>query len=290
MIMRPETLCGGIMQRLSLSFFYDLGANLRRLKDFQVGETRASVWGHFYAAETSLDGLLRTYWMSPAVRSSWALGNELQQTILATRTQGDLAGTLTELEIAKIHGAISAFEPVLRADLSIADAYYVTRKGGYDTITLITNAEALFPEAIRTKVQSAIPEIQEAGKCLAFELCTASGIHIMRALEVVLKAYFKAVTKGEPLPKNRNIGAYLKKLEGGGYGDKKTIAALTQIKDLHRNPLVHPDETLTKDEAIGLWGIVISATGAMLKAIPVAPVTPLAATLAALPPFEEPPS
>jgi hypothetical protein len=51
-------------------------------------------------------------------------------------------------------------------------------------------------------------------------------------------------------------------------GNAKVLAALQQIKDPHRNPLAHPEETLTLEEAVGLFGIVQSAVNAMLKEIP----------------------
>jgi len=53
------------------------------------------------------------------------------------------------------------------------------------------------------------------------------------------------------------------------------LASLQQIKDLHRNPLAHPEETLTLEEAVGLFGIVQSAINAMLKEIPDPPPVPL---------------
>ena len=68
--------------------------------------------------------------------------------------------------------------------------------------------------------------------------------------------------------KYRNLGNYIKKLDELEAGDEKVRATLRQIKDLHRNTLVHPEDVLTMDEAINLLGIIRSAVAAMLKAIP----------------------
>ena len=271
---------GVIVQRLSLTFFYNLGVSLSPLKEVRGEVPFAEVWTDIYSAESSLQTLLWTTWMTNAVRSSWQLGKALYDVLHEIRTKADFTKNLTHLQAHEIQSAVKAFEPVMRADLSIADAYYVTSKGGYDTMALITNAVVLFPADLLLKVPEAIPEIQEAGKCLAFELCTAAGIHVLRALELVLKAYFKHVTNGKPLPNNRNLGSYLKALSG--VADAKVLGVLTQIKDLHRNTLMHPEEALTKDEAIDLFGIVRSAVGAMLKAMPV-PATPGLASMLAAP-------
>jgi hypothetical protein len=215
--------------------------------------------------------MLETQWLFPAIRSSWMLGSSLRKALAETLADPNLDRNLTPLETARITSALTAFEPVLRADLSVADAYFVTRKGAFDSLVLIFNAEELFPAAMASKVPDAVREVREAGKCLAFEVCTAAGVHVLRALEIVLKAYFRAVTNGEPLPKNRNLGTYIRKLEELKVGGPKVLAVLRQIKDLHRNPLMHPEETLDKEAAISLFGIVISAIGAMLPDIPQPP-------------------
>jgi hypothetical protein len=174
---------------------------------------------------------------------------------------------------------------VIVAELAVADAYFVSRKAGYDTYTLISNAEAVFPADLPIKVPNAIPDIREAGKCLAYELGTAAGLHALRAMEAVLRKYWETITGGKPHPSQRNIGLYLQKMEKLGVGNSKVIAALKQIKDLHRNPLMHPEETLNLEDAIGIFGIVRSAMGGMLKEIPSSADGPMARAFAeVLPP------
>jgi len=87
-------------------------------------------------------------------------------------------------------------------------------------------------------------------------------------LETVLRRYWDAVANGAPHPKEKNLGVYLRELENKDVGEKKVRAVLAQIKDLHRNPLFHPEDQLSIDDAVGLFGIVRSAVTAMLKEIP----------------------
>jgi hypothetical protein len=51
-------------------------------------------------------------------------------------------------------------------------------------------------------------------------------------------------------------------------GSPKVIAALKQIASLHRNPLIHPEDSLTVDQAVGLIGICVSAVNQMLAEMP----------------------
>ena len=91
---------------------------------------------------------------------------------------------------------------------------------------------------------------------------------MMRALEHVLRVYFDVASSGAARPKTNNMGDYLHELKEHNWGDEKVCACLKQIKDLHRNELIHPEVTLSLDEALGLWGIVQSAISAMLPHIP----------------------
>ena len=72
--------------------------------------------------------------------------------------------------------AAKQFETVFLAELQTLAAYYVEEKGAYATDALIERAEMVFPEGIREKLtQQTIDEIRESGKCLAFDIATASG-------------------------------------------------------------------------------------------------------------------
>lgn len=155
--------------------------------------------------------------------------------------------------------------------MNISPAYLVVKKRGYDTADLIARAEVLFPADLVRKVPEALEDVRQAGKCMAFELGTAAGFHTMRATELVLRHYYDAVMNGAERPKTNNIGDYLREMENAKAGDAKTLATLRQIKDSHRNELIHPEENLTLDDALALIGISQSAIVAMLREVPEAP-------------------
>ncbi|MSO69455.1 MAG: hypothetical protein EXQ98_04135 [Alphaproteobacteria bacterium] len=237
----------------------------------------SEAFGWLYGAEESLNNLFATTWFFPAINASFGPGQELLGAIKSVTTRSDFDAEIGWPASFAIARALSVFEGAVKAELAVANAYFVTRKGGYDTLALVANAEMLFPTDLGQKIPTAILDLREAGKCLAFELPTAAGFHVLRATETVLRAYWGAVGNGKPHPRKKTMGDYLKRMQDEGGGNAKARAALQQIKDLHRNPLMHPEETLTLDEAIGLFGIVQSAISAMLKDIPLPTPNPIAA-------------
>ncbi|MGL4395614.1 MAG: hypothetical protein ACRCS9_03650 [Hyphomicrobium sp.] len=262
------------MIRISLSYPYDIGVSFERLRQGLVqGQPISSVKFELAEVEDQLAGLFHPQAIySQALRGSFHDGNVLYEAIKKLTTDSDPTRLLDFRDVYSVIGALETFEPILKGELRAADAYFVSKKGGFDTIDLIVRAEVLFPADLPDKVPDAVPDIQEAGRCIAFDLGTAAGFHLLRASEAVLLKYWDAVTAGAPRPKNRNLGRYIKRLDEMQAGDAKVRATLRQIKDLHRNSLVHPEDVLTADEAIDLLGIIRSAVSAMLKAIPPPPL------------------
>jgi hypothetical protein len=95
------------------------------------------------------------------------------------------------------------------------------------------------------------------------------------------------VTGGKARPTNRNMGDYLAALQKLDAGDPKVRSALKDLKDLHRNPLIHPEQFLESvDEAIALMNGIHAVMVHMLREISeelipksVVPANPLAAAV-----------
>jgi len=185
------------------------------------------------------------------------------------RADKDGERKITQYDANDLNRQFNLFKTVLLAELETLNANFVTQKRGYDTATLIEAAENIFPPELPHRVPEAVFDLREAGKCIAFELPTAAGFHLHRANEAILHRYYDAVTDGKPRPTSRNIGDYLAALRQHNAGDPKLLAALKDLKDLHRNPLIHPDQTLESiDEAIALMNGIHNAVVHMLKVIP----------------------
>jgi len=84
-------------------------------------------------------------------------------------------------------------------------------------------------------------------------LCTASGFHVVRAVEGTLESYYQKFTN-QPGVTQVGWNDYLKDLEAIPEGtvpapDSKTVAVIRQMKDDYRNPVVHPRVVLTEADA-----------------------------------------
>jgi hypothetical protein len=171
---------------------------------------------------------------------------------------------LTDEQVNEFNGSWGKFENDLQLDLTRAPIFFVKRKGIYETPPLINSAEYALVDDVRREVSpEAKRDLNQAGRCLAFELATASGYHALRAVEKVSRDYLSAVT-GKPLEK-ANLKGVIDGLRGSGKADVKTMAVLDQIRDLHRNPIDHPELFLELPEAMELFDICKSAISVMAR-------------------------
>ncbi len=169
------------------------------------------------------------------------------------------------------------FETVLAAELQVIDTYVIDKKGIYVTSDLIDAADIALDEAVRKTVPAeALRDFKESGRCLAFDLATASGYHAMRAVETIVKQWHRAVCK-PPAGKKMEMGSCINELRGAN-ADKGILGILDQIRDLHRNPLMHPEIFLTLPEALRLFNIVQSAISAMAEEVAKIPPATLPAS------------
>jgi hypothetical protein len=74
------------------------------------------------------------------------------------------------------------------------------------------------------------------------------------------------VTGKEPKPKMRNWHAYIKRLEDAG-AKQEITKFLDHLRDSYRNPVLHPEENVSEDQAIVLFGACVSVVMLMVEEI-----------------------
>jgi hypothetical protein len=173
------------------------------------------------------------------------------------------------------------FETILYEELRVLPTYSASKKGAYSTSDLIDNAEVVFPDPmLKTLSQAIIGEVRQAGKCLAFDIPTASGFHMLRATEGVLHEYYLVICKPKKKDKLDSWGAYITALykltqDGSAIDDetknhiKKVLALLQQVKDEDRNQIMHLEVVLNDDQAFALFEITKGAIMAMAEKLPI---------------------
>ena len=265
------------MEKFDGFILYRLGAALHPLT-FLKGSTlreEGTAWGDAHRAlllaEPALDEFLQK---NPfKLRVSLEAAKGLLVIIRAVRAMiGDFSkrnNRLDLLSVGEIERAATNFINVIKAEMPTLPLYFVSKKGGNDTDDLIEHGEVFFPPDLGTKVPTAIADIQQGARCIAFDLPTAAGYHFHRANEAVLRRYWDVVTSGATPPGNKSAILYLDQMVHRGVGDPKVIAALRDLVKLHRNPLAHPDQSLADaNEAIALMNSIHGVVVHMLKAIP----------------------
>ncbi len=175
---------------------------------------------------------------------------------------------------ANLRDALSRFEHVLQAETRRAPTYLAAKIGIYETEDLVERGDQSFPNECQPKInKDAIAEYQSAGRALAFNLPTAAGFHVARAVEIVMKDYHKHFVSTGKKPKNMgeiisNLEKQLEKKGARKKPDAKTIRCLDQIRDLDRNRLMHPEDTLSPDDSLVFFNNGISAIVSMVRELP----------------------
>jgi hypothetical protein len=171
--------------------------------------------------------------------------------------------------------AVTSFETVFCEEMREADTYRVPARGIYSTSKLIDAADETFPENLRPIIPAKTrSDWCAAGRCLAFNLLSASGFHVARAVEGTVESYYQLATGKQKTLNSWND--YIKALEplvtakspdGILQPSAKVIGELKQMKDDYRNPIVHPRVVLSEPDARMLFANGESVIIAMAQEI-----------------------
>ncbi len=262
------SLDGGGMKRVNAYQFYQFGMSLHPLTQVKEGQKLKDIFLALMTAKNWLVFFLNDQVVDLSICKS--SGRKIYRTIAELvpddppLSPADLDKELDWSHYYDLTTGIKEFETVLSAELQSISTYHVSQKAAYSTTTLIEHAELVLTESVRVIVPpQTIQDIQQAGRCLAFECPTAAGFHILRATEAAIRSYYAAIVGKPPKMKMRNWGTYIKILKGCG-ADTKVISVIDQIREIHRNPIMHPETVLEMDEAIMLLGVANSAMIAMV--------------------------
>ncbi|HEV7276113.1 MAG TPA: hypothetical protein VGN80_07495 [Devosiaceae bacterium] len=163
--------------------------------------------------------------------------------------------------------AVDIFKNVFQTECRDVDVYSVGQISIYNTSALVSAGDDILPPDIKANVSPETRvEFTSAAKCLAFDLPTSCGFHSLRALELVMDDYlasFGVKTSGV-----KSWMDYIKAAQKLIDDDKaqrkpkaKVAAMLDRMRELDRNPLMHPRDTLDEVGADQLFKLcAITAT------------------------------
>lgn len=245
------------MKRVNPYDFYEMAAVVHPLTEVVKGSTVGQNFYPLIVGRGQIQSLLSNDFVPLRVarQATEALLERIEELLPAEGAgeQAKLGRTLTDWEVYQITEAAKKFETVLAAELQTVDTYYIDQKRAYSTSDLIERAEIIFSEDSRRDLPAgAIDDVRQAGRALVLDLPTAAGFHILRATEAVVREYYTVVVKTAPT--KRDWGHYVAELKSKG-ADARIAGAIDQLRDLQRNPLMHPEVMLNEDEAVMLFGM-----------------------------------
>lgn len=166
---------------------YQLGTNIGLLKTFLYAPDDCTIATMDFAlvqAFGSLDFLAnQSILLEPSKAAARGLIERLRQLF----NEPDKSRVVLMQERAQLLFEIIQFETTLANDLNQLDLYWVEPKLGYSTSVLLTEGDKVFPDSIRDAIpQKVRGDMVEAARCLAFDLPTAVGFHVLRAVELVV--------------------------------------------------------------------------------------------------------
>jgi hypothetical protein len=124
---------------------------------------------------------------------------------------------------------------------------------------------------------SATVDIEEATRCIALSRATAGVFHMMRSMEIAIRATARCLGIADPVkPAERNWGVILQTLKNSidahnqgnptwtiaddGHFFEDAYASFDAVRNAWRNPTMHVERTYTEDDAEDVWRAVRALT------------------------------
>jgi hypothetical protein len=249
------------LKRLNLAYFVELGSALKPLSrpprwTEEEGDHEAEFSCFtltMHEGRQILSTLLQDDVIPLAIPASRLAAQKLVDLLTAIRRN---EASISGADVWDVYWQARTLETLLHGELAVQSVYHFGPKRAFDTNLLIDKATALFSQEVQSLFSpDESYNIEQAGKCIAFEMPAAAGFHLIRAAESVIRRYYAAIVGIMPPVKNRNWSAYVRVLRTHG-GEPKILQAIEEIKDIHWNPVLHPEVQLSLEEAMSLVGIV----------------------------------
>ncbi len=253
------------MNHVHLIAFYYFGASLEPLHKTKEGEAIFETWIKLSNAKRWLDTFFdetKHISMSHAKDAAKELYAHIDKILNRISIDGIIPDKdkepISSYEAIWLVEFVKRFEQEFRFASRDLNIFSVADIGTHSTTKLLQDAHLNLSVGIRARLSDeVINDIKAAGRCLALNIPTAAGFHILRAVEPLILQYRnKLAGTSNPL-RSRNWGTYTRDIRSHA-GDEKVIGAIDHIRQFYRNPIMHPEETLTLDYATSLFNACLS--------------------------------
>jgi hypothetical protein len=272
------------MRQINVDYWYTFGRAMSLLEEcFAVTpcDIDARDWSRISTAIKWLKPIAANddYAIVPGTQR---LANDLSEMLSNLVTTHNMQPTrIDSVFQAQVNVTLTAFHNVLTSGAQEIFTFLISGRGAYSAKALLEDASShLSDVAQKSIVGSEKRDFDLAGACLACVFSTATGFHAMRALEAEARRYHMAVTG-----LSREVDWTLSPLVNGNSGKgqfglrdqwKKEgarddapllliITLLSSITQIYRNPIMHPEMTLTLTQAKQVFDTAALVISAMVE-------------------------
>jgi hypothetical protein len=245
---------GGAMERRNEYADYHLGTQLALLRFLREDQDAFDALNIIFPAWKALNEITVSHYsgMTLCVEQINGLLSAVKA-LLPSKDQ--IERKLTSYEVVGVQQALNALETALSIQFSQVNTYRVTPKGTHDVKILIEASYETFGRYWYGMSELARGDWQSGARCLAFELPTACGFHVVRAMEAVIVDFLNRTDK---TPSRRDLYHYVQLMRELGTSEEATDL-VEQIRKHHRNPLMHPEDVLDVPTALSLYDLCRAA-------------------------------
>jgi hypothetical protein len=236
------------------------GTALRYLQDASVRHQIEPPGGILENIESFIKDLDKfNFKVTQRTMAYYDLGNlqaELME-MVATRSEGDEEPSLSAAMAQRLRGIMSDIRKTLEAEAGGIFAFVTTEKR-LDIEKLLSDVRSL----LTAKSYDVLPDIarhdlNEAGKCIAYERPTAAAFRLLRGTESVLRAFYCSIVKKQrvkPLLWDPMVASLRKRKNPP---PAPLLENLTNIRRSFRNPTQHPEKIYDIEEVQDLFGLCV---------------------------------
>lgn len=246
------------MIELDVYFFHWLGVLIEPIHHIEPTYPLAASVETLAMARVGLNGFRKGGELERAFPRTATIANEMVRVLddVLPPIGGpvpDISSPVPEWQVKRMKAIAHGLAAALRDEAQRSYVLKVEDQRCLSSYSLFERMQDCLPQDCWATIgDDAKREFSECGKCLALERYTGAGFHALRGVECVIRQYIVKLTSSSP--RKRDWGHYIEVLRNNN-ADPNLVSVLDNIRTLNRNPLMHPEDWLDIDDAVGIFNI-----------------------------------
>ena len=252
------------MDYIKLDKLIKIGFVLRYIEDYSKGYYGTWVKGERGTRVGLLDSLRGIKGIIDELGICSKTSNEIREYVEKIEREYKPDSDLSSQDRAFLKEMVYVWYDRVINESEVLNVVLLNHKYSLNPELLITGAEKFFNVDIWKKLTNSTKrDLDEATRCILFEIPTPAGILALRATESVLRRYYEKKTN-QVLTGFINWDTIIKELRNTS-ADKTLLGHLDYLRNNLRNKLNHPDAILAQKEAENIFPMIITSIEAMIK-------------------------